>query len=328
MRASNNSQNVQVEREEAAQQSGSGPFEADRRSADATGDRINSASGVHLKGSELSFEIDPGPAPQRQFTLNRRSLGDRAEELWRPPPLAADSGQVSRWGTRLRRFFDLQAGSIWRDVEQLLKDSYGKVIDVGCGGQPYRSLLPDSVEYVGIDIADAARNFGYAATDTVYFAGDEWPEQTENADFVLCTEVLEHVPDPADFLARAYGALRPGGRVVCTVPFAARWHFIPFDYWRFTPSGLKRLFEGAGFRDVQVWARGNALTVACYKLMALFLPMLFPQTDSAGAAWARRLLGAPLTPLFLLLAVVANASLAFEGGDDCLGYSVLAQRLR
>lgn len=323
MRASNNSQQL----EEAAQQGGSGSSEDDLRAGGATPERTRAASGLQLKGSPLSFEIDPGPVPQRQATLGRKNLVDRAREDWRPPPLAADSGKASSWGARLRRFFDLQAGSIWRDVEQLLQDSYGKVIDVGCGGQPYRSLLPDTVEYVGIDIADATRNFGYAATDTVYFAGEEWPEQTENADFVLCTEVLEHVPEPADFLARAYGALRPGGRVVCTVPFAARWHFIPFDYWRFTPSGLKRLFESAGFRDVQIWARGNALTVACYKAMALFLPLLFPQTDSAAAAWARRLSVAPLAPFFVLLAAVANISLAFDGGDDCLGYSVLAERI-
>jgi SAM-dependent methyltransferase len=318
MRASNESQKL----DDPAQQS---PSEADGGSADAG--HTSSASGLHLKGSQLSFEIDPGHVPLRQATLARRNLVDRAEELWRPPPLAADSGTVSSWGARVRRFFDLQAGTIWRDVDQLLKDAYGKVVDVGCGGQPYRALLPGSVEYVGIDIADATRNFGYAAADTVYFAGQEWPEQTENADFVLCTEVLEHVPDPADFLARAYGALRPGGYVVCTVPFAARWHFVPFDYWRFTPSGLKRLFEGAGFHDVHVWARGNALTVACYKVMALFLPLLFPQTDRAVAAWARRLSVAPLTPLFVLLAVVANVSLRFDGGDDCLGYSILAERL-
>jgi SAM-dependent methyltransferase len=312
MRASNNLRNVQ------------------RSSSDAdhAPERSNSQSGLQLKGSELSFEIDPGHLPQRQPTLARRNLVDRAEEHWRPLPLAAAGGGVSSWGARLRRFFDLQAGSIWRDVGQLLNDAYGKVIDVGCGGQPYRALLPASVEYVGIDIADATRNFGYAATDTLYFAGDEWPDATSDADFVLCTEVLEHVPDPAQFLARAYRALRPGGRVVCTVPFAARWHFIPFDYWRFTPSGLKRLFDEAGFGDVQIWARGNALTVACYKSMALFLPLLFPQTDSKGAAWTRRLLGAPLVPLFVLLALVANISLAFDGGDDCLGYSVLAERAR
>lgn len=313
MRASNTSQKL----EQPEQRSGLGSSESDwRATAEATSQPAHSPSGLQLSPS------------QRRATLARTNLVGRTGESWRPPPLAADSGTVPGWGARLRRFFDLQAGSIWRDVEQLLRDAEGKVVDVGCGGQPYRSLLPRSVEYVGIDIADATRDFGYETTDTIYFNGEDWPEQTANADVVLCTEVLEHVPRPADFLARAYAALRPGGRVVCTVPFAARWHFVPFDYWRFTPSGLKQLFESAGFVDVQIWARGNALTVACYKGMALFLPLLFPQTESAGAAWARRLLGAPLIPSFVLLAVLANVSLQLDGGDDCLGYSLQAARPR
>jgi SAM-dependent methyltransferase len=280
-----------------------------------------------LKGLRRAPEEDHGSMLQWPPTLQRRNLADRAEERWRPPPLAAPSSGVTGWAARGRRFFDLQAGSIWNDVARLLRQASGKVIDVGCGGQPYRPLLPDSVEYVGIDIADATTNFGYATSDTVYFAGQDWPEQTANADLVLCTEVLEHVANPASFLEQAYVALRPGGHVVCTVPFAARWHFVPFDYWRFTPSGLKQLFEAAGFGNIQVWARGNALTVACYKSMALFLPLLFPQTPSVGMAWLRRLVGAPFIPLFVLLAVVANASFRWEGGDDCLGYSVLAERI-
>jgi len=147
-----------------------------------------------------------------------------------------------------------------------------------------------------------------------------------DADVVLCTEVLEHVLDPRAMLAEAHGALRPGGRLLLTVPFAARWHFVPHDYWRFTPSSLKHLLEGAGFRDVVVWARGNALTVACYKAMALLLPLLMPQNVSAGKSVALRLLGLPTVPPFVALAVVANLSLRARGGDDCLGYTVTATR--
>jgi SAM-dependent methyltransferase len=258
----------------------------------------------------------------------RKNLALQAGERWRPPPLAAAPTRSSRWGAQLRRFFDLQAGTCWNDVKELVADCHGKVVDVGCGGQPYRALFPERVQYVGIDIADASTNFGYDTTDTIYFDGGQWPEQTANADLVLCTEVLEHVPSPEKFLQQAYRSLRPGGCLVGTVPFAARWHFIPFDYWRFTPSGLKQLLESAGFENVQVWARGNALTVACYKAMALFLPVLMPQGGSTWKSWLKRIAGAPLSPAFVLLALVAAASLKREGGDDCLGYSLLAQRSR
>jgi SAM-dependent methyltransferase len=256
----------------------------------------------------------------------RTNLANKTGEAWKPPTLEAPRSAVERAIAGVRRYFDLQAGSVWNDVSELVADARGKVVDVGCGGQPYRSLLPESIQYVGLDTADAEANFGYRAPDTVYFAGNEWPEQARNADLLLCTEALEHIPDPRRFLLEAFRCLRPGGRLLVTVPFAARWHFVPFDYWRFTPSGLKQLLEEAGFRNVSVWARGNALTVACYKSMALFLPLLFPQTPTALQTWFRRMAGLPATPFFVLMAVVANVSLRFNGGDDCLGYTVLADR--
>jgi SAM-dependent methyltransferase len=256
--------------------------------------------------------------------LARTNLADQNREAWKPPPLGAGQTQVARFTDRLRRYFDLQAGSVWNDVSTLVADVSGKVVDIGCGAQPYRALLPPTVKYQGIDIADSVTKFGYEAPDTVYFNGVDWPDEARNADLLLCTEVLEHVADPAKFLREAFDCLRPGGQLVATVPFAARWHFVPFDYWRFTPSGLKRLLDQAGFGDVQVWARGNAVTVACYKGMALFLPLLFPQTQSTAGRWLRRALGAPMMPSFLGLAVIANLSLRVDGGDDCLGYTVLA----
>jgi SAM-dependent methyltransferase len=226
----------------------------------------------------------------------------------------------------VRRFFDLQAGSIWMDVASEASNWRGKVVDVGCGAQPYRSLLPAGTAYVGLDIERAKEAFGYATPDTILFDGGHWPEGARDADVVLCTEVLEHVREPRALLAEAHAALRPGGRLLLTVPFAARWHFVPHDYWRFTPSSLKLLLEEAGFRNVVVRARGDELTVACYKLQALLLPLLMPQQARAVKAWGLRGLAAPTIPFFVALAAVANLSLRGKGGDDCLGYTVTAER--
>src|SRR6185437_11496064 len=132
--------------------------------------------------------------------------------------------------------------------------------------------------YRAIDHADALRHFGYSMPDTTYYEGDRWPVEDDSVDVVVCTETLEHVPEPRAFLAEAARCLRSGGCLILTVPFAARWHFIPHDYWRFTPSALQRLLTATGFSSTIVCARGNALTVACYKVMALILPLLFPQS--------------------------------------------------
>jgi len=266
------------------------------------------------------------PTAAIAMSRKRENLADRRSEHWRPAPLEPGHTRMARGAAWLRRFFDLQAGSVWADVAFRASTFRGKVVDVGCGAQPYRALLPAGVTYVGLDILEAKERFGYAVPDTVYFDGVNWPVEARNADFVLCTEALEHVLEPRQFLREAHDALLPGGRLLLTVPFAARWHFVPFDYWRFTPSSLQYLLEEAGFRNILVWARGNALTVACYKTMALLLPLLFPQSERRPVAWSLRVASLPVLPVFVSLAVIANLSLQGSGGDDCLGYTVFAER--
>jgi len=75
-----------------------------------------------------------------------------------------------------------------------------------------------------------------------------------------------------------------------------------------------------------VYARGNAGTVACYKMMALILPLLLPQRSARVLRWMRRLLAVPLIPFVAILAAVGNLTLRGRGGADCLGYTVLSTR--
>jgi len=79
--------------------------------------------------------------------------------------------------------------------------------------------------------------------------------------------------------------------------------------------------EHNGFGEVVVHARGDEVTVACAKAMALILPLLLPQ--GRGAAPLRRLAGIAL----LVLAAIAQASLRRDGGDDCLAYNATAVTL-
>jgi SAM-dependent methyltransferase len=257
---------------------------------------------------------------------HRTDVGHQSEERWQPPPFTQLDGPASRAVAGARRLFDVQAGSIWKDLAGELSTVRGTLLDVGCGAQPYRTLVPASVRYLGIDRADAKDRFSYDVPDTTYFTGERWPVQDAAADTVLCTETLEHVLDPLSFLAEARRALRPGGRLILTVPFAARWHYVPFDYWRFTPSGLVHLLSRSGFAEVEVYRRGNALTVACYKAIALILPLLMPRVEGRLRRAALRAGGLALSPLLAACVLVARASLRRDGGDDCLGYTVLARR--
>jgi SAM-dependent methyltransferase len=256
----------------------------------------------------------------------RRNMVEASSESWRPQLFSERTTRLSVRLAAVRRFFDIQAGSAWRDLRALLPALRGTVLDVGCGAQPFRSLVSPHATYLGIDTDAAKAHFGYEMPNTTYFSGDIWPVAGASADVILCTETLEHVLETRRFLAEAARCLAPGGTLLLTVPFAARWHFIPYDYWRFTPSSLNHLLTATGFDCVRVYARGNAFTVACYKLMTLLLVLLMPQTAASISRVVRRLAGLVFLPCFVLLAVLANLSLHRRGGDDCLGYTVIAVR--
>ncbi len=253
------------------------------------------------------------------MSSSRENLIHRKGEAWMPPACTNI--------TPLRRFFDMQAKTMWNDLSEVLPNVRGTLIDAGCGAQPYRGFIPSSVKYIGIDQKNAEEHFGYKTPDTIYYEGMKWPLESGVADTVLTTETLEHVPNPDQYLAEAYRCLKRGGKLILTVPFSVRWHYVPYDYFRYTPSGLNKLFSDAGFKDVEVYARGNSMTVFCYKGMLVCMPFLSPQKMGFVKTNLLRLIGVAMLPFFVLFAVLANISLCFGGGDDCLGYTAFAKKL-
>ncbi len=256
----------------------------------------------------------------------RKNLLDLKAENWRPPVYSRSPGFVSRIKILIYFLLDLQTSTISRDLKALLPKVKGDVLDVGCGIQPFRRMFSAEARYQGIDTANSKPHFGYETPDTIYYSGSTWPVKNESVDFILCTETLEHVDEPLIFLKQAARVLRPGGKMVATIPFAVRWHFIPYDYWRYTPSGLNNLLTQAGFNQVKIYARGNQLTVACYKVMAFLFVLLAPTSPNFIVKNFSRLLGILGLPLLAFAVLLGNLSSFKDGSVDCLGYTVMAEK--
>lgn len=63
----------------------------------------------------------------------------------------------------------------------------------------------------------------------------------ETAGTVLCIETFEHVFEVRKAFDEVYRLLKPGGLFIITSPLNFRIHAYPDDYWRMTPSCLRRL---------------------------------------------------------------------------------------
>ncbi len=142
----------------------------------------------------------------------------------------------------------------------------------------------------------------------------------------LCVEVLEHVVDTEFFLGEIYRCLKPNGKIILTVPWSARRHHLPYDYFRFTPEALTFLFQKSGFIDIQITERGNDFAVAFNKILCLIQGLFFPPKKKT--LFLTIPLGLMLLPSALIFLLIAHISLIFGVGPriDPLGYALTAKK--
>lgn len=97
-----------------------------------------------------------------------------------------------------------------------------RLLDLGCGEGQLRDLVEPSLHIVGADISidslEVARQ-GAKRPALVQADGTAGLPFRDGAfDVVVCTEMLEHVLDPASVVAELHRLCSPSGRVILTVP--------------------------------------------------------------------------------------------------------------
>ncbi|MGY6550056.1 MAG: bifunctional 2-polyprenyl-6-hydroxyphenol methylase/3-demethylubiquinol 3-O-methyltransferase UbiG [Roseinatronobacter sp.] len=126
--------------------------------------------------------------------------------------------------TRLDYITTQIAAEFGRDLRQQRPFEGLRLLDIGCGG----GLLSEPMARLGAEVvgADAAAgNIPVAqvhaaqaglAIDYRHTTAEDLVAAGELFDIVLNMEVVEHVADPADFLAACQALLRPGGLMICS----------------------------------------------------------------------------------------------------------------
>lgn len=74
-------------------------------------------------------------------------------------------------------------------------------------------------------------------------------------DIIVCSEVIEHLHAPHLAVDNMHNALKMSGKLIVTIPFMFPIHADPFDYVRYTKTGLKNLLKM--FESVEVTERNS-----------------------------------------------------------------------
>lgn len=205
------------------------------------------------------------------------------------PPVDLTSYLDPRCAGATLDLFVIRRG-ILRGLTEALPRFHGHVLDVGCGYQPYRTLMESppsrATKYVGVDLADGL----YATRPDATWDGRTLPFEDAQFDSALATEVLEHCPDPQGTLNEIARILKPSGFLFFTVPFMWPLHDMPYDEYRYTPSSLTRHLSAAGFTDIEIKATGG-WDASLAQMIALWV------RNRPMATWKKRVLSAVVTPL-------------------------------
>ena len=258
---------------------------------------------------------------QRRLERVRSARGGITVRLPAPPPgaggdpLATSDGALQAFVAEVPEERTSIARFVMRCASETPQGQ--RILDAGAGDSPYRHLFAHAA-YTSADWPNSIHEGGRRAD--IAASLEDLPVDDSAFDRVLCTQVLEHVPEPATVLAELSRVLRPGGELWLTVPLAWPLHEEPFDFFRYTPHSLRHLVEGAGLEVLEIEPRNGYF--ATLGQLCRISPWSVGRPDDAEAQRRRALTSA--------LAELGRALAAYDELDALrifpLGYAVRARR--
>lgn len=205
-----------------------------------------------------------------------------------------------------------------------LVDRPVQVADIGCGTGGTISQMPAKWTVTGIDVSlDALRFTSSRGHRRLALAsGERLPLRSASFDLAFALDVIEHCADDGAAAAELFRILKPGGRLVTTVP-AYQLLFGPHDralhhHRRYRRGQFRSVLVGAGF-EVERASYFN--TVLFPPSAAVRLAQRFTRPSNGDTSSVSVAIG-PLNELF---AKVFDAErLALRGVDLPFGLSILA----
>lgn len=180
----------------------------------------------------------------------------RLEEDFRDSPL--------RWKFSPARWLLLKSV-----IPELQKHVEGDVLDVGCGQMPFRIHLEHRFRsYEGLDCERRSPHTKYLGD-----AQDMSEIPDDSYDTVISICVLEHLAQPSRAIGEMKRVCRPGGRIVITTPFLARYHEEPHDYFRYTRHALEMFGREHGLEIERIQPNGGLATFVGHQISTVLISL-------------------------------------------------------
>lgn len=232
----------------------------------------------------------------RQLVEKEFSLARWTDKMLKIYEKASKTRRQSKTQLKVKHFFDHDAGVRDREFQQnpilgyeqmmrqrtissLIHDDYSVVLDAGCGnGRDFSILLQYAHRLVGIDFSQGMVREAKTKLDNVankeqisLVVGDvsRLPVSDASFDLVVCSEVLEHVPNWLEALGEFNRVLKPNGELIISTPNKLSMYGLtrylgrlllgskhPYDKWK-SYFELRNALKSYGFEVNQ--AKG-----ACY----------------------------------------------------------------
>lgn len=187
--------------------------------------------------------------------------------------------------------FNLRNRDLWIAAQAARVPRGASVLDIGAGSAPYRALFSHcdykTQDFIALN-SDQLRGGRYGQIDIVCDA-KEIPVANESFDVVLCTEVLEHHPEPIALIFEFARILKNNGVVILTAPLGSGIHQEPYHYYGgYTPYWYRRFLSEAGFGNITIEANDGSFrhySQESIRFMQMTRPFSLGMPLIAALAW-------------------------------------------
>jgi SAM-dependent methyltransferase len=160
----------------------------------------------------------------------------------------------------------------------------GRLLDVACGvgyGTHLLASRRDDIKCVGADIASdaiaTARNI-YSHPRAEFVVADAMNfSDPDGFGTIVSLETIEHLPEPQAFVDRLVTLLRPGGRLIASVPSTPSVDANPHHMHDFTEDSFRALFRPHRLDEI-----------ACLRIAQPYAPVPVLRREEARAVDIRR----------------------------------------